>query len=192
MFNTCMCTSTLLYTCNYVLYLDLLQTRGHGLARRMLYRLCVPCGYTICLRLSLSPESPATSCAFLLPDSHLPVPAPEPAPEPAYPATHPPLFSLVSLTYCCLRPCCLSQLPLISWSASPAGYLCPGLPILPLWRVLLPSSPLLLPLPTRTSPITSAAWKASKRVPRARALSLAWPHHSHEWHSVAPRRQSSL
>ena len=96
----------------------------------------------------------------------------------------PPLFSLVSLAYqrlclSCLRPTA-SLLPVSLACQS----LHPGPPILPLPRVLLPSSPLLLPLPARTSPVASAAQQASERVPRARASSLAWHTRQRPWPRV--------
>ena len=67
------------------------------------------------------------------------------------------------------------ELPNPTASLLPVSLACqcllPGPPLLPLPRMLLPSSPLLCPCPARMSPV---APQANERVPRTRALSLAW------------------
>ena len=119
-------------------------------------------------RCSLPHKSPATLPASLLPGSCLP----------QYLQLSPPTLHLICFSLLSGQshlPALAPELPRPTASLLPFSLACrwrlrPGLP---LQRVLLPSSHLLLPLPARMSHVASAAQQPSERVPRAQVLSLA-------------------
>ena len=143
------------------------RTRGCGLGQRQSYHMRAPCGHTVCSMFSPSQVSRHLTCL----SSSWFLPATVPATKPAYLTPHLLLSSLWSVSLPAIAP----ELPRPTASLLPVSLACrrclrPGLP---LQRVLLPSSHLLLPLPARMSHVASAARQPSERVPRAQVLSLA-------------------